>query len=85
MGNPCGSNSWYTDHNTKESDIVKWAKEEQLALSKMDANSRYVASYIECTLLPKLNELQKQQPMLPSEYCSRGFMSDGKGGLKEIE
>lgn len=41
----------------KNFDIVKWAKEEQLALSKMDGNSKYVARYIECTLLPKLEEV----------------------------
>jgi hypothetical protein len=41
----------------KNFDIVKWAKEEQLAQSKMDANSKYVARYIECTLLPKLEEV----------------------------
>ena len=41
----------------KNFDIIKWAKEEQIALSKMDDNSKYVARYIECTLLPKLKEV----------------------------
>lgn len=41
----------------KNFDIVKWAKKEQLSLSKMDANSQYVARYIGCTLLPKLEEI----------------------------
>lgn len=55
----------------KNFDIVKWAKEEQLALSKMDDNSKYVARYLECTLLPKLETNNNESAPL----CSCGSLA----------
>jgi len=43
--------------DTNKVAIIEWAKEEQATLSQMDANSKYVSRYIECTLLPKLKKL----------------------------